>query len=396
MKSNHAGFSLKIFLPILTTGILTACGGGSSEPAPTATYTLTSGQREEIIKQKQHDPVYSYKQYADVATVSSLGANADKYILTIRPPRNATALFAEGQPGSGLSIYIGTGVQHTALNVQCGTPDPAWSADNTWAERGALQLWSQDPLSGVAKTMLGEVILSCALMTELNDTGIVELDSGLPSVHHDALLGRDFSAMQGNLNKVGASTPNNGKTNGFDYTKIGHNGTPLAIQNATWNYTGSEAAGTQWDCVKDNVTGLFWENKSDDYGLRDIDWSYVWYDSNSATNGGGAGTESGGSCFQSGRCDTEKYVADVNAASLCGFNDWRLPSKNELNGLIDYGRTRPSIDIGFFPNTRAGRFWSSSIYAYNTDYAWYVTFVDGSDSPDIKLNSNSVRLVRGQ
>jgi len=376
MKSNNAGF-LKTLLPILTTGVLTACGGGSGEPAQESAYTLTSGQREEIIKQKQHDPVYSYKQYADVATVSSLGANADKYILTIRPPRNATALFAEGQPGAGLRDFIGAGVLYTALKVQCGTPDPAWSKGDAWAERGALQLWSQDPLSDVAKTKLGEIILSCAVMTALNDTGIVELDSGLPSVHHDALLGRDFSAMQGNLSKVGASTPNNGKTNGFDYTKIGQNGTPLAIQNATWNNTGNEAEGTQWDCVKDNVTGLFWEIKTDKAtpDLRDKDWSYVWYDSNSATNGGGAGTEIGGSCFQSGRCDTEKYVADVNAASLCGFNDWRLPNKSELNGLIDYGRTLPSIDLGFFPNTHANRDWSSSAYAYNT---------------------GSVRLVRGQ
>lgn len=244
----------------------------------------------------------------------------------------------------------------------------------------------------------GSAPASTAVIRELNDTGIVEIDNGYASEQHDALLGRDYAAMQGTLSKVGASTPNNGKANGFDYTKIGHNGMPLALQNATWSHTGSEAAGTQWDCVKDHVTGLFWEVKTDKPipDLRDKDWKYVWYNANSATNGGSAGTEMGGSCFQLGRCDTEKYTADVNATRLCGFNDWRMPSQDELHGLIDYGRTLPTIDIGFFPNTNAERDWASTTYAANADYAWYVTFVDGSDSVDVKRNASSVRLVRGQ
>jgi hypothetical protein len=39
----------------------------------------------------------------------------------------------------------------------------------------------------------------------------------------------------------------------------------LSIQNAAWviGGTGTESAGTKWSCVRDNVTGLTWEVKTD-------------------------------------------------------------------------------------------------------------------------------------
>ncbi len=54
---------------------------------------------------------------------------------------------------------------------------------------------------------------------------------------------------------------------GFDFTKLGVNGTALSIQNATWA-TGS--TGTKWSCVLDNTTGLVWEIKTDN-GSKDSD-----------------------------------------------------------------------------------------------------------------------------
>ncbi|RPJ78967.1 MAG: hypothetical protein EHJ94_08720 [Deltaproteobacteria bacterium] len=52
--------------------------------------------------------------------------------------------------------------------------------------------------------------------------------------------------------------------------------------------------------VKDNVTGLIWEMKSNLNGAlnyndpHDADNTYTWYDSNQATNGGYAGTQGDG------------------------------------------------------------------------------------------------------
>ena len=64
---------------------------------------------------------------------------------------------------------------------------------------------------------------------------------------------------------------------GFSFTKLDANGKALAASAATWS------------CVRDNVTGLIWEAKTDDGGLRDKDWTYTWYNPDPATNGGSAG-----------------------------------------------------------------------------------------------------------
>lgn len=185
---------------------------------------------------------------------------------------------------------------------------------------------------------------------------------------------------------------------GFGFTKIASNGQPLAIQNASWNWNaaGSEAAGTKWDCVRDNLTGLVWENKSDDNGLRDKDWIYTWYHSDNSKNGGNAGTPNGGTCANGTGCDTEKFVKAVNTAGLCGYNDWRMPSLAELKNIVDLERVSPAIDPDFFPTTLSSWYWSASPRAANADDAWNVDFYDGNDYWGNKSNGYSVRLVRGQ
>ncbi len=183
---------------------------------------------------------------------------------------------------------------------------------------------------------------------------------------------------------------------GFSFTKLKASGSALAIQNGTWSDAGSEAAGTKWSCVMDNVTGLIWEVKTNDGGLRDKDWLYSWYNTNSSTNGGSAGYSSMSSvCYSSGRCDTEKYVADVNTSALCGFRDWRMPRKEELQTIITRDRVNPAIDTNYFPNTVIDYYWTASTEATNKLYAWRVGYFDGTEEyNDAKSSSHHVRLVR--
>ena len=103
----------------------------------------------------------------------------------------------------------------------------------------------------------------------------------------------------------------------------------------------------------------------EDNDLNSARWTYSWYDSSGVGDGGDAGTENGGSCFDNDNCDTEKYVAAVNAANYCGYSDWRLPTLDELYSIVDF--TLPDIrqDRVFFPNLRLGvgsdgRIWSST------------------------------------
>ncbi len=171
---------------------------------------------------------------------------------------------------------------------------------------------------------------------------------------------------------------------GFSFTKLDADG------------TGLPAGATHWSCVRDNVTGLTWEVKADDGGLRDKDWTYSWYDPNSSTNGGWAGSaDDGGDCFDTTRCDTSKYVADVNDQGLCGANDWRMASVDELLSIVSNDRTYPSIDEDYFPNTVSDIYWSSSPNSvYSRSDALDVFFSTGEMGTLFKSNPFYVRLVR--
>jgi hypothetical protein len=157
-------------------------------------------------------------------------------------------------------------------------------------------------------------------------------------------------------------------------------------------------AATAWSCVRDMDTGLVWEVKTDDGGLRDKDHSYTWYDPNPRTNGGDAGIKGGGECGGGARCDTTGYADAVNAAALCGWTDWRMPTREALRSLVDYGRTGPAIDVDYFPNTPAtwpaSGFWSASAPASDPALAWYLGFHDGYDGWNGRGRAFQVRLVR--
>ncbi|MEI6261546.1 MAG: hypothetical protein WCR46_16785 [Deltaproteobacteria bacterium] len=90
------------------------------------------------------------------------------------------------------------------------------------------------------------------------------------------------------------------------------------------SYTKLDASGkslpysaTSWTMVKDNVTGLIWEMKTNKDGVinyndpHDADNTYTWYDSNPATNGGNAGTPGNGT-------DTEDFIKALNDAHYGG------------------------------------------------------------------------------
>ncbi|PIE36235.1 MAG: hypothetical protein CSA53_08130, partial [Gammaproteobacteria bacterium] len=140
---------------------------------------------------------------------------------------------------------------------------------------------------------------------KLNDTGITwggnypngsNADcSGVEIAAQDCSHGRDARALAGTLVKIG------GGEAGFDFTKLDNSGNELA------------ATATGHSCVRDNVTGLVWEVKTDDNGLHDKDNEYSWYNPDSSTNGGDAGTQNGGTCpTATGDCDTSGFVTAVN------------------------------------------------------------------------------------
>ena len=195
----------------------------------------------------------------------------------------------------------------------------------------------------------------------------------------------------------------------FSYTKIANDGSELP--KTTKLGTGSN----DWACTKDNKTGLIWEVKTDDDGLRDKDWEYSWYKP-SGYNGGNVGYtdvhKNWGvpNCSTKDNCNTDAFTNAVNTKGLCGKKDWRMPTVDELKTLVycsdgkyntdgsctDYNAiSKPSINTIYFPNTLDDCwYWSSSPYANDSSYAWLVYFYYGNSYGYSKYVNFSVRLVR--
>jgi choice-of-anchor C domain-containing protein len=189
-------------------------------------------------------------------------------------------------------------------------------------------------------------------------------------------------------------------------------GTQVNNTGAAW-YVGfdngqPEAGGKDWGlyvrlvrgdqappvCVREG--NLLWEAKDDKGGLRAFDNRYTWYDPNSATNGGNAGTIGGlGSCIGLLKCDTFQYIRALNARGACGFANWRMPTLAELKSLVNTDE-QPTIDPVKFPNTAAGAYWTRETPNNNPGAAWYVGFDNGQPEAGGKDWGLYARLVSPQ
>ncbi|MBV5311625.1 DUF1566 domain-containing protein, partial [Chromatium okenii] len=216
------------------------------------------------------------------------------------------------------------------------------------------------------------------------------------------LLALIIPAHAAGLNDTGITTCSNATQNGLPCPVAGFPGQDAEFGTNGFDFTKLDAAGndlpataTNHVCVRDNVTGLIWEVKTDDGGLRDQNHTYTWYDSNSTDSN--KGTVSGGTCYKTGRCDTDKFVQDVNSAGLCGFNNWRMPKIKELYGIMRWDDIVDDnyIDANYFPNINNYPFWSGSPNANDSDSAWVAGFYDNGFLIDLPRNDgNRVRLVR--
>ena len=103
----------------------------------------------------------------------------------------------------------------------------------------------------------------------------------------------------------------------------------------------------------------------------------------------------------SAECNNGKTLKWQEAIDFCkgldfaGHKDWRLPTIQELQSIVDYGAYNPAIDKEYFHNTQCNYYWSSTTYAYVTGYAWSVHFYYGNVNDGSKTYSNYVRPVRG-
>jgi hypothetical protein len=85
-------------------------------------------------------------------------------------------------------------------------------------------------------------------------------------------------------------------------------------------------------------------------------------------------------------------IAYCDELVFAGKSDWRLPTKFELESIVDYSRSYPAISQVF--SCESSFYWSSTPHKPNPPYAWGVYCPDGADHWLHKTNRYYVRCVR--
>ena len=119
-----------------------------------------------------------------------------------------------------------------------------------------------------------------------------------------------------------------------------------------WAKLQAKASGTGTSCdqprfrvvdgtVKDNLTGLQWEQKTDDGTVHDKDNGYAW---------SVAVSDADGPAFTD-------FLATLNGTHFAGQCDWRLPTRAELQTILPgpYPCASPCIDTALFGPTATTR-----------------------------------------
>jgi len=118
-------------------------------------------------------------------------------------------------------------------------------------------------------------------------------------------------------------------------------------------------------CATIEESGLTWELKTDDDGVYDKDNVYRW---------GGTGAEKTGAIFFD---DWNTLLNTANKEKLCGFNDWRVPTIDELKTLVTNTAIKPVTNPEIFPLTLSLPYWSISTYQNYPEHAQTVDFSNG-------------------
>jgi hypothetical protein len=267
-------------------------------------------------------------------------------------------------------------------------------------------------------TVVGPVLAQAT--GKLNDTGMTRCGNNTSNSvtcsyadtdttgtwpRQDGQMGRtakDNTTGQTLTKATGASS-----SKGFEFQKLAYIGGAGVVATTAQGIT----AGL-WGCTKDIVTGLIWDTKVTTASNARLNTNtYNWTLSNGSFNGtvaGSAGTASGTTCWSS-NCDTDAFITFINAidadgagagtAGVCGetLNDWRLPTRAELMNLVDAAKAGtgvPAIDATYFPNMRAGKYWTRDNVAADANSARWVDISTGQDGTSSKSSKYFVILVR--
>jgi hypothetical protein len=134
--------------------------------------------------------------------------------------------------------------------------------------------------------------------------------------------------------------------------------------------------------ITDQVTGLMWEKNSGDGSINDATNRYTAADA------------------------VAVKIATLNSQTFAGHDDWRVPNRNELVTLVNFGTVSPATYQEFAENCAPGctvtecnctgdtLYWTSTTSFSSTNHLVYINFSAGDFAVQQKTEQARVRAVR--
>jgi chitodextrinase len=269
-------------------------------------------------------------------------------------PASATT-FAAGADAAPPSAPSGL----TAVTAGSDRINLAWSASTDDIGVAGYELWRDNALVTTVTT------------TSYADTGLAPSTSYTYAVKAFDLAGNVSPASDPATAATAAASaavrlPQTGQT-------ACYSGTGAVIDCVNTGQNGELQKGAAWPSprftanadttITDNLTGLAWAPNGDLMPSRDPGW-----DADKTPDDGMVTWQ-----------HALEYVAKLNTENYLGHNDWRLPNRRELRSLVNYGviDTVAWLNSQGFTGAQSVEYWSSTSWAVNARYAWYVYLLSG-------------------
>jgi Protein of unknown function (DUF1566)/Domain of unknown function (DUF5011) len=398
--SRHLGI-----LFCMVFALLTACsGGGGTDPTTIPASFAINGVKGTINGQNVTIDLRGKEACSDITKlITAVEASGVTISPDPRVPRDYSqpVQFALTAPDGTKTVFTVTVLTNGPCTSSTPTPPPTPTPDTT---PPVITVLGTNPLNltvGTAYTEAGATCVdnkdpTCAVVT----TGTV--DTATAGTYTITYIATDAA---GNTSS---------KTRTVNVTTapvVPCTAAPIGSTGYSLVFKGCSAANVaeyydKTECVRDNATGLIWQGQTAaGTGLRANDQYKTNYDSTtelqkySSTVNNVAIFVAPTAAEVNATTNSIGFKNAVNATNLCGSGAWRLPTKDELLGIVKINPVAPMIDTDWFPNTpQYSAYWTASPYAGHARLAWGVNFYYGNAGYDYRDgyggNYYLVRLVR--